>query len=318
MPETLAIVVSIFGLVGLGYATARSRLLPASVGDGLSAFVFTLAIPLLLFRTLATADFHGVSPWRIWAAYFTAFALAWGAGHLTVRRLFGRDVRTGIVAGAAAAYSNAVLLGIPLVQAAFGEDGMVFIIVVIAIHTPVMMLASIVLNEWAVSAAGAEGSTSPTAAARRLGTMLATNPIVIGIAAGALWRLAGLDIPKVVSAIIDPIAGSAGPLALFASGMALVKFGMARQIAPAVAISALKLIALPAVVFVMASAVGLPPLGVAVVTLVAASPTGVNVFLIASRLGTAEALASNTLLISTAAAVFTVTLWLIVVGRIAG
>lgn len=318
MPETLAIVVSIFGLVGLGYASARSRLLPESVGDGLSAFVFTLAIPLLLFRTLATADFHGVSPWRIWAAYFTAFALVWAAGHLTIRRIFGRDLRAGIVAGAAAAYSNSVLLGIPLVQAAFGEDGMVFIIVVIAIHTPVMMLASILLNEWALAATKADGRVSPMEAARRLAAMLATNPIVIGIAVGALWRLAGLGIPQVASAIVDPLAGSAGPLALFASGMALVKFGMARQIGPAIAISALKLLALPAMVFLMANAVGLPPLGTAVVTLVAACPTGVNVFLIASRLGTGEALASNTLLISTAAAVFTVTLWLVAVGRIAG
>ena len=49
----------------------------------------------------------------------------------------------------------------------------------------------------------------------------------------------------------------------------------------------------------------------AVVTLTAACPTGVNVFLIASRLGTGQALASNALLISTAAGVVTVSLWLI-------
>ena len=82
--------------------------------------------------------------------------------------------------------------------------------------------------------------------------------------------------------------------------MALVNFGMARQIKPAIAISVLKLFLMPALVFVAARAIGLPPIGVAALTLTAACPAGVNTFLIASRLGTGQALASNTLLISTA------------------
>ncbi len=319
MPETLSIVVSIFGLIGLGYLSARTGLLPVSAGDGLSAFVFTLAIPFLLFDTLATADFRGVSPWRVWIAYFLSFAVLWALGHVTIRRLFRRDARAGIVAGAASAYSNTVLLGIPIIQAAYGEEGVVFLIVIIAIHTPVMMLASILLNEWALAAGeGATGAGSRADAVRRLGTLLLANPIFLGIAIGVLWRLAGFGIPFVLAAIIEPLARSAGPLALFASGMALVKFGMARQIAPAIAISALKLLVMPALVFLVAHAIGLPPLGIAVVTLTAACPTGVNVFLIASRIGTGEALASNALLISTAAGVASVTLWLIAVKATLG
>ena len=48
----------------------------------------------------------------------------------------------------------------------------------------------------------------------------------------------------------------------------------------------------------------------AALTLAGSCPTGVNVFLLSTRLGTGEALASNTLVISTAASVFTVALWL--------
>ena len=197
-----------------------------------------------------------------------------------------------------------MLLGIPIVQAAYGEEGMVFLIVIIAIHTPVMMLASILLNEWALAAGeGATGAASRTETLQRLATLLFTNPIFLGIVIGGLWRLAGFGIPGVLAAIIEPLARSAGPLALFAAGMALMKFGMARQIAPAAVISALKLLVMPALVFLVAHAIGLPPLGIAVVTLTAACPTGVSVFLIASRIGTGQALASNVLLISTAAGV---------------
>ena len=319
MTETLIIVVSIFGLVGLGYLTTRVGLLSTAVGDRLTEFVFTISIPLLLFKTLATADFHGVSPWRIWAAYFLSFAIVWVASHLMVVRVFRRDGRAGIVAGVSASYSNSVLIGIPLIQAALGDQGTVFLVIIIAVHTAVMMLVSVLLNEWIVAAGKmADAATSRREALRRLVVSLSTHPMLIGIAAGLLWRATGLAIPRVVAAVVDPLANSAGALALFASGTALVNYGIARQIRPAIAISALKLALLPVLVFGASHAIGLPPIGVAALTLTAACPTGVNAYLIATRLGTGEALASNTVPISTGAGVATVTLWLAILQRTLG
>ena len=157
LSETFSIVVSIFGLIGLGYLVAWSGLLSAAVGEKLLDFVFTLAIPLLIFDTLATADLHGVSPWRIWGAYFAVFAIVWVVSDLMVRRVFGRDARAGIVAGGSAAYSNGVLIGVPLMQAALGDGGTVFLIIIIAIHLPLLMLISVVLNEWVLVAADKRG-----------------------------------------------------------------------------------------------------------------------------------------------------------------
>ena len=63
--------------------------------------------------------------------------------------------RAGIVAGGSAAYSNGVLIGIPLMQAALGDDGTVFLIVIVAVHLPIMMLVSVLLNEWMLARDGA-------------------------------------------------------------------------------------------------------------------------------------------------------------------
>jgi predicted permease len=317
--ETLIIVVSIFGLIGLGYLAARSHLLSAGIGDRLSEFVFTLAIPCLLFETLATADFHGVSPWRIWAAYFVPFAIVWVLSHLMIRHVFGRDTRAGIVAGGSAAYSNGVLIGIPLMQAALGDEGTVFLIVIVAVHLPIMMLVSVFLNELVMALEGTpSGASSHHEVLRRLALSLVTHPILIGVALGLIFRATGLSIPRVAMAIINPLGQSAGPLALVASGMALVNYGIARQVKPAIAISVLKLVLLPVLVFLAARAIGLSAIGVAALTLTAACPTGVNAYLIASRLGTGQALASNAVLISTAAGVGTVTLWLALLQRTLG
>ena len=74
MDQILAIVLPVFGLIGIGYVVAWTKLLDHAAGDALSEFVFVVAIPLLIFRIVATADLAGISAWRLWLAFFAAFA----------------------------------------------------------------------------------------------------------------------------------------------------------------------------------------------------------------------------------------------------
>ena len=68
-------VLPIFLLILIGWLIVRVGILTASVGDALSEFVFKIAVPLLLFRTIAEADFHGASPFRLWLVYFSGVAV---------------------------------------------------------------------------------------------------------------------------------------------------------------------------------------------------------------------------------------------------
>lgn len=315
MPATVDILLSIFGLIGVGYAVARTGLLKPEVGDGLSDFVFTVAVPVLLFRTLATADLHGVSPWGVWLVYFAAVAIVWVAGHQLIRRVFGRDVRAGMVAGISAAYSNLASLGIPLIQTVFGEPGMVYLVTLIAINLPVMTLASMVANEYAIRADGIiTEAVDPLEIVRGFLLSLATHPILIGIAAGIAWRILGLPIGGAPGAIVASLAQLAGPLALIASGIALQSYGVKRQIMPSIVITVLKLLVMPGLVFIFARLIGLPTIAVQTLTICAACSTGVNAFILASRFGTGQALASNATLISTTTAIVSVAVWLTVLG----
>ena len=201
-----------------------------------------------------------------------------------IRRVFGRDSRAGIVAGGSAAYSNGVLIGIPLMQAALGDEGTVFLIIIVAVHLPIMMLVSVFLNEWMLARGrrSATDATSRREVFRRLAISLATHPILIGVVArpalaGDGSRHPARRSPRSSSRWRAPPGRSRSS----PSGMALVNYGIARQIRPAIAISGLKLVLLPVLVFVAASAIGLPPIGVAALTLTAACPTGVNAYLIA-------------------------------------
>ncbi|MEC9461935.1 MAG: AEC family transporter, partial [Pseudomonadota bacterium] len=75
-------VLPIFILILFGWALVRLKILATEIGDGLGDFVFKVAVPLLLLRTIANADFHGASPFRLWIAYFTGVLVTWTIGHL--------------------------------------------------------------------------------------------------------------------------------------------------------------------------------------------------------------------------------------------
>ncbi|MEQ8701862.1 MAG: AEC family transporter [Bauldia litoralis] len=312
--QIVNIVLPVFGLIAIGYGVAWSRLLDRTVGEALADFVFVIAIPMLIFRTIATADFSGAEPWRIWLPYFAALAVMWAIGDLLIRKLFGRDARAGLVGGVSASYSNTVLVGIPLIIAAYGNDGAVAIALIVAVHMPSLMVASAILI---VRAERRDGVSEPGGGARvivrTVVVNLVTNPIIIGLVLGLLWRLIDLPYEGLPATLINRLADVAATLALFAMGMSLRKYGMRRNIPAGIALSVVKLILMPGLVLLFARyVVPMPPVWVKVAVVAAACPTGVNAYLLASRFRTGEALASNTISISTAFAVAIVTLWMTV------
>lgn len=303
--ETIAFV---FGLVGLGYVAGWTGLLRPTVGDALTEFAVVIAVPTLLFRTIANVDFHGAAPWALWLVYFSAVPVAWIAGQLLTTYVFGREKAVGVVAGIAASFSNLLLLGIPFTLSVFGQPGMEVLSLLLAIHLPLMMAASIITFEWARRSEAT--APQPMRILRDFLKNLFTNPLIIGILAGLVWRSTGLEMPSLGIRFIDAFATMAGTLALFAMGLGLWKFGISGNIMPSLALSVLKLVLLPAAALAAAWVAGLPPLTAQVLVLAAAMPTGVNPYLIASRFGVGQVLASNTMTVSTALAVLTTGFWL--------
>jgi len=125
MWASLAIVLPVFGLIGLGYAARRLGLVSDATGEGLSDFVFTLSVPCLIFRTLARAELPAVQPWGYWIAYFAAVAIVWAVASLAAGRFFHVGRTEAVAAGFAAGQANTVLVGIPLILKAYGEEGAV-------------------------------------------------------------------------------------------------------------------------------------------------------------------------------------------------
>ncbi|TIX10623.1 MAG: AEC family transporter, partial [Mesorhizobium sp.] len=252
----------------------------------------------------------------LWGAYFTAVAITWAVGHLVTTRVFGRDSRTGIVGGVSSGYSNIVLLGAPFILGIFGPSGFEVLSLLVSVHLPVTMMASIVLFE--MFGRGAGEPAHPLRVVTSFLRRLFLNPLIIGILAGLAFRLSGAPLPELVSRVVDALADTAGPVALFAMGLSLRRFGISGNIRPALALSALKLFLMPGLVLGLVWLLGLPPLTAKVAVVAAALPSGINSYLIAVQFNTGQALASNQITIATASAVVTTSFWLTVVLHVFG
>ncbi len=316
MDQITAIVLPVFGIIGIGYLIAWSGIFSAETGDAISDFVFAVPIPVLLFQTIALAEIpSGAAPFLTWAAHFIGFTLIWITGTLIVRRIFGRDARAGVVGGTAAAYTNAFMLGIPLVVTAYGEEALAPISLIVAAQLPLLMVVSAILIERALIVDGvSDASQKRSDMIMNVGKNVITNPFVISMAIGFAWRLTGLPLIGPVATIVDRIADIASTLALLALGIGLRKYGVSGNARAAVVLTFLKLVAMPAIALVVVLfLVPLPPIWAKVVVIVAACPSGSNVYVVASRFRTGEALASNTIVLTTALSVVSVTFWLAVV-----
>jgi hypothetical protein len=304
MIDTLGIVFPIFAVIALGYAAAWVGLLDERTADGLSDFVFVIAIPALLFRTLATAPLPEAQPWYYWLAYFGSLAAIWALTMAVAARIFGLKGREASIAGFSAAQANTVFIGIPLVLRVHGEAGAVPLSLLLAVHLPITMTVATLLVERA------EGGMADFGGMLR---KLATHPLLIGIGLGVAWRLTGVTLPSPAMSVARLLGDAAGPVALFALGMTLRRYGAGAPPALVGVMNFLKLMLLPALVYVMAFHVlPMPPVWSSVALLFAACPSGVNGYLLAQRYQTGVALASSAIAVSTVCAVATMTFWVFV------
>lgn len=307
------IIFLVFGIIALGYLASRFRLLAPGTGDGLADFVFVVAIPLLLFKTISSMDLGQATPWRLWACYFSGIFIVWIAAYVLIRGPFGRDRRVGVLAGLSGSFSNIALLGIPFVLGVYGHRGLDVLSLVLSVHLPLMFSLTVLFFEWA---GRRDGTLSPKAGLKHslqtIGRNLIGNPIVIGILAGLAWRATSLSLPPLVDRLVGELTSVAGPVALFAMGMSLTKFGISGNVKPALTLAVCKVVVMPAAVLAMAFLFHLPPFTAKIALALASLPGGINPYLIANRLGTAEGLASNAMVISTALAVVSMGLWLAV------
>lgn len=279
MELILNTVLPVFGMIVLGYAFVKAKIIDGPAGRGISAFVFNLAIPALLFKTVATLGQNQGAPWALWIAFFGGLSLNWVATALLSRQVPSISASGGAAASMAAGFGNLALLGTPLALAHFGKEVALPLGMILSIHAPLLWTAATLHRELARH----DGSVPLTQIGRELIINLSRNAIVLALLAGSLWRFTGLGLHPIADTMLTMLADASVPTALFALGISLAGYSLRGSLGGMTILIVMKMLFMPLCVFALTRLVDLPPLWAKVAVLFAAMPSGANAFLFAQR-----------------------------------
>ena len=302
MLTTLFIVLPVFGLILCGYLIGHTRLLNADGIKGLTNFVFFVAMPALLFRSLAILQRPENVEFGIVFAYFGPCLVVFGLAMVVSRFVFRHGIEEQAMLGMSATFSNSVLLGIPLALAAFGDPALLPTMLIIGFHALILITLPTLVVEFHRGRGGRWHQVL-----RSTLLSLLRNPIVMAMVLGAAYGWSGFGLPAVIDSFLELLGRAGPPTALFAVGAALTAYKIGGDLREVAVAMVLKLLCLPALVWLSGTFLfGLDPLWAAVATIIAATPSGVNVFLFASTYDIYIARSAATVLLSTAVAWATV------------
>ena len=304
----LSLTAPLFVLVFLGFALARWAGWPKSVSEGLSKFVFSTAIPALLFRLMS--DFSKLPPVdaRVLIAFFGGCLVVFALARFVGRTLFRMDGSSQSVFAMGAIFANNVLLGVPLAKVTLGERAMPSMSLVLVFNALVLWTLVTVSVEWSRTRSVSLAGLAKTA------RNVLTNPVVAAILLGTAWGFTGIVLPRFVDDTLGLVASAAIPLSLIALGMSLGEHGVRAQWRESAVMAALKLVAHPVAVFAIAWLLSLPALETQTVVMLATLPVGANVYLMSREFQTLEAAVATSLVLSTALAAITTPFTLALLG----
>lgn len=307
----VTVVLPVFLVIAGGFAATRSQLFPATGVDGLMVYTLNFAIPCLLFRGIVDLDLGAVFRPGLLVSFYAGAVAAFVCGIFGARLIFGRRPGESVAIGFGALFSNSLLLGIPIMERAYGSAALAPNFAIIAIHAPFCYLLGITVMEFTrADGRGLAGTMSAVARA------MFRNALMIGLALGFAVNVSGIDLPEPPRVAIDMVAESALPAALFGLGGVLTRYALRAQLGEAGFIAALSLLLHPAITYGLATQVfALPPDFVRSAVVTASMAPGVNAYVFASLYKRGEAQAASVVLLATALSVLSISGWLWVLGH---
>lgn len=305
--EIVTIVLPVFIIIALGYGVKRSTLVDDNFLFRLNKLLYYLALPLMLFYTIATADFSASFSGSLVAGLaiitFLGFLGSYGyaaiAGYSpAVRGTFSQCSFRG----------NIVYVGLAIVFNAYGEGGLASAGILLGFIVPVFNFFSIV----ALLLPHQGSKVQPSLFLHEI----AYNPLILASFIGILWSFLNLPIPGVFDKALQIVSGMALPLALISIGASFSLRKLKGDLKPALMATGLKLVILPlsaAAVFIM---FGVGGQDLAIGVIFAGTPTATAAYIFTQQMKGDAELSRTIIMLTTLLSVVSITLMLMILRSI--
>ena len=307
----------IFLIMVLGWFLMRIGLFNKEFNKVADKYVFKVALPVLLFKDIATADIR--SDFNLTFVLFCMitttimFLAIWGLSYIFIKD----KTQVGAFAQASARGSAAVL-GIAFINNIYGNSGMAPLMIVSAV--PLYNILSVIIltfsadmgkeaqkNKLTDNVSNSKGSNIKKACIN-----VVKNPIIIGIFLGLPFSIFGISIPVIPLKAVTSIAQTATPIALLVVGAGFEGAKAIKKIKLTAVATFIKLVLLPLIFFPFAIAFGFRGSELVAILVMLGSPTTVTCYIMARNMENDEVLSSSIVVMATLLSSVTLTGWIFV------
>ena len=297
----------IFITIIIGWILMRIGIFNKEFTSVADKYVFKAALPLYVFKDIATADIYEMFDVRfvVFCAVSTSimFLGIWAFAHW-----YCRHDRSMIGAfSQAAARGSAAILGIAFVENIYGNSGMAPMMIISAV--PLYNIFSVIFLTF-----GAEDADDIDRKAniKKAIINVIKNPIIIGILAGCIFAFCRIPIPYIPLKVISNIGGTASPIALLVVGATFEGRKALAKIKPTMMATAIKLVILPLIFFPFAIMTGFRGSELVAILVMLGSPTTVSCYIMAKNMKNDYVLTSSIVVMATLLSSITLTAWIFV------
>lgn len=285
-----------------GYLLFRSEKLTIKGSKDIANILVWLVIPAVIIDSFCTERSVAKMLELLQSTLVTAVVLF--IAMVIAKLIFRKDP----VANFGAAFSNAGFIGIPLVQAAFGDEAVFWI---------VSMVAMLNMLQWSYGVGLLTGERSATGLRHLL-----FNPILVSIAIGLVLFLtgAGSILPDILSTAISGVSALNAPLAMVVLGSYLAQSDLRKLFTSGhlYALSGVRLILIPLVTLLVLRFMPFRMEMLMTVFIGASTPIGANVAVYAQLYDKDYPYACQTVVITTLLSIITLPFMLMIAGAVLG
>ncbi len=295
-------IMPIFLMMFLGYFLKRLKLADKANFDVINRLVFKVFLPILLFFNIYKTDTSSVFDAKLIVFTIVCVLAVFAVGYFAVIMANKDNAKRGVMLQAFFR-SNYAILGIPLVGYVCGEEAGALASMMVAVVVPVFNVLAVVSLEVFRQKESKINTVSILKG-------IATNPLIIGCAAGLVLLLLNIKLPDFAEKTIKDISALATPLALIVLG-ANFEFSSIKGYAKELVFIVLsRLVIVPVITIPLGILAGFSGEALACIMIVFASPVAVSSYAMAKQMDADETLAGQAVVLTSAFCLLTLFLWI--------
>lgn len=304
--------VIMFILLAVGYFLYKKKLVGDEATKQFSNIAVSLINPIVIFNAYQAEFEPRLLNGLLWAGGLAvaAHVVLIIASMVFVRRGRGqwRVDRFSMI------YSNCAFMGIPLIEATFGTEGVFYLTGFITVFNLFIWIHGVILMS--------DGGKRSAAETAKSLLKIVLSPAILAVVIGLVMFFTGLRLPSLLQIPLDYLGSMNTPLAMLVSGATIAKAGIlgglkCRRI---YYVQAFKLLIVPvllAALFVPMRVFGADMMIIDVVLIAAAAPTASSTIMFAYKYGQDAEYASNHFALSTIFGIVTMPVVLLISGLFA-